>query len=153
SLSYITVMQDDDTLEGTFLDLQPELWNTEGNTLTLWLDPGRIKRDLIPNQEMGVPLATGKKYTLQISSQWKSKEGAALQASYSKTFVASSRDETIPSIEDWSLSLPASGTSQSLKIDLKEALDYSVLMEAVQIFSNEKPLRGTIQLADEERTL
>ena len=41
---------------GTFLDLQPELWNAEGTVLTLWLDPGRIKRDLIPNKELGIPL-------------------------------------------------------------------------------------------------
>lgn len=153
SLAHITVLQNGDTLAGTFLDLQPELWNKEGNTLTLWLDPGRIKRDLIPNQEMGTPLVSGKKYTLHISSDWKSKEGAALQTSYSKTFVSSSRDEIIPSVDDWSLSLPSSGTSQSLKIDLKEALDYSVLMEAVQVYSGDTLVPGTIQLTGEEHIL
>ena len=33
-----------DTIAGTFLDLQPELWNEDNTLLTLWLDPGRIKR-------------------------------------------------------------------------------------------------------------
>src|SRR5687768_10047886 len=48
SLKYITLLRDDrDTLENTFLNLQPELWNADGTVLTLWLDPGRIKRELI----------------------------------------------------------------------------------------------------------
>ena len=40
-----------DTLKNVFLDLQPELWNHDRTMLTLWLDPGRIKRDLQPNRQ------------------------------------------------------------------------------------------------------
>ena len=48
SLDHITLIRSDgDTMKGTFLDLHPELWNAESTVLTLWLDPGRIKRDLI----------------------------------------------------------------------------------------------------------
>ena len=64
-----------DTLSGIFLELLPELWNDEGTLLTLWFDPGRIKRDLIPNQQMGNPLQDGEAYTLHVSGKWKSKNG------------------------------------------------------------------------------
>ena len=37
-------------MKSIFLELENELWNPEHTQLTLWLDPGRIKRDLIPNQ-------------------------------------------------------------------------------------------------------
>ena len=50
STRYVVLVKEGvDTLKGTFLDLQPELWNDDATELTLWLDPGRIKLDLIPN--------------------------------------------------------------------------------------------------------
>lgn len=154
SLTHVTVINRKDTLSRTFLDLQPELWNTGGTVLTLWLDPGRIKRDLIPNQELGTPLKSGEKYILQVSVNWKSAEGIPLLTSYTKTFVAAARDEQIPSTYNWSVKAPPSGTTQALKIDLKESLDYSLLMEAIRIVDAAKdPVQGTIQLMDEERTL
>jgi hypothetical protein len=51
ALQYVHLLNENkDTLHDIFLDLQPELWNKERTALTLWLDPGRIKRDLIPNR-------------------------------------------------------------------------------------------------------
>lgn len=154
SLSYITILNNNDTLTGTFLDLQPELWNPDGTLLTLWLDPGRIKRDLIPNREMGTPLKAQEKYTLTVSSNWKSKDGTSLVTKYTKTFVTASRDEQIPVADHWSIITPSSGTTQALKIDLNESLDYSLLMEAVQVVDSKKnPVVGTTRLVDEEQTL
>ena len=154
ALSFITIMRGSDTLKGTFLDLQPELWNRDGTMLTLWLDPGRIKRDLIPNQEMGTPLKAGEKYTLAISALWKSKEGVPLTSDYSKTFIAFSRDEHMPTIDQWSMSFPSAGSTQPLKINLEEAMDYSVLLESIEIIrAGKNSIGGTIQLTDEEKTL
>ena len=60
SLEYIKLLSlEEDTLLHTFLNLQPELWNAERTVLTLWLDPGRIKRDLQPNKRLGNPLTKG----------------------------------------------------------------------------------------------
>jgi len=153
SLSFITILNNNDTLHGTFLDLKPELWNKEGTVLTLWLDPGRIKRDLIPNKELGNPLKAHEKYTLHVASDWISKEGVPMLISFSKTFVAASRDEQIPTPDQWSLIVPSSGTTESLKVDLKESLDYSLLMESIQVIDEEKnSVLGKIQLANEEST-
>lgn len=154
SLSFITITNDNDTLSGTFLDLNPELWNADGTVLTLWLDPGRIKRDLTPNKEMGNPLKAGLSYTLHISSSWMSKQGTPLKTSYSKHFVTASRDEQSPDPELWNVSAPASGTAAVLRIDLKESLDFSVLMESISILDGGKqPVSGNIQLEHEEQTL
>ena len=60
ALENITVIKNGkDTIPSIFLDLQPELWNKERTILTLWLDPGRIKRDLQPNKKLGLPLELG----------------------------------------------------------------------------------------------
>ena len=54
---YSVIKDDRDTIPASiFLDLDQELWNKERTMLTLWLDPGRIKRDLQPNQKLGSPL-------------------------------------------------------------------------------------------------
>ena len=46
-------------LDEVFLPPEPELWDPEHKRLTMLLDPGRIKRGLVPNLEFGYPLAEG----------------------------------------------------------------------------------------------
>ena len=143
-----------DTLSGIFLELLPELWNDEGTLLTLWFDPGRIKRDLIPNQQMGNPLQDGEAYTLHVSGKWKSKDGLELSESYSKKFVASKRDEIIPDINGWSLITPQSGTVSPLLIAFNDLLDFSLIQSTIQILDeNKKVLAGEIQLMKEEAAI
>jgi hypothetical protein len=60
-----------DTLHDAFLDLQPELWNEDRTVITLWLDPGRIKRDLQPNLKLGAPLQQSEKYRSLFQSNGK----------------------------------------------------------------------------------
>ncbi len=45
-----------------FLELDQELWDPAGVRLTLFLDPGRIKRGLKPREEVGPSLEEGKHY-------------------------------------------------------------------------------------------
>ncbi len=49
---------------GAFLEIDQELWDPELRRLTVLFDPGRIKRDLVPNLQNGVPVVEGHKYTL-----------------------------------------------------------------------------------------
>ena len=154
SLAYVTLLKDDrDTMKGTFLDLQPELWNNEGTVLTLWLDPGRAKRDLTPNKTLGAPLKKGERYTLHILKTWQSQEGIALTSTFKKIFITSLRDDQSPSPAQWKLKVPASGTTEPLEIDLIESLDYSLLNDAVQLFDADRvPVAGMVKLGDEEST-
>jgi len=154
SLNYIFLLDEKgDTLKSTFLDLTPELWNADGTLLTLWLDPGRIKRDLIPNKEMGAPLIQGKEYTLIVSQEWKSKEGAALLSASSKKFVVGSRDEKVPDMSAWVITAPKKETKQPLVITLPEPLDYSLLREAISVYAKDDLVAGMIKLGYKERVL
>jgi hypothetical protein len=143
-----------DTLHDIFLDLKPELWNEEGNTLTIWLDPGRIKRELIPNQRLGNPLQKGKRYTLLVSEGWKDVQGKSLTASYRKDFTVVARDSVSPDIETWHLSLPTINSRRPLEISLNESLDYFLLQETIFILDgNEKILPGKFHITSAETTL
>ena len=44
-----------------------ELWDRSMRHLTVLLDPGRLKRGVGPNRELGPPLKAGRKYTLAIA--------------------------------------------------------------------------------------
>lgn len=140
-----------DTLQDILLDLQPELWNSERTALTLWLDPGRIKRDLIPNRQKGNPLTQGKQYTLVISSEWKSAGGLPLKQSYQKNFNVGAWDSIISQPERWKLQLPAAKTNQAVCIQFNEPLDYFLLQETIRIVdANGKPIVGNIKVINKE---
>ena len=138
SLDHIKLVRNDvDTLPDVFLDLKPELWNREGTQLTLWLDPGRIKRDLQPNRRMGAPLTPGQSYKVVILGSWEDQNGSALQGVYEKDFVVSHRDTLSPDPDDWVLRIPLSGSSNPLEIEFTGPLDYALVQEAIGVYDQE----------------
>lgn len=155
SLAHVTLLNSNkDTLKGVFLDLQPELWNEDQTLLTLWLDPGRIKRDLIPNLEMGAPLEKGESYRLIISEQWKGISVGNLAQSYTKDFTVTARDSISPSPTSWILDTPKSGTIETVSIDFSEALDFSLLQEVFSIKDEaNQPIFGKWEIGLEEKSI
>lgn len=135
-----------------FLDLQPELWNADRTMLTLWLDPGRIKRDLQPNQSMGPPLEQGFTYHLKVNKYWYDTEGERLEWGYIQDYFVGQRDSISPDINRWTFILPKKGTMDPLKINLHESLDYVLLKEAMRITdANGVVLKGDIEVTEKER--
>lgn len=131
---YVVLVKNNiDTIKGAFLDLQPELWNEDRTVLTLWLDPGRIKRDLQPNKLLGAPLQKNAGYQLLVLAPWQDKLGGSLPKTYTKSFVTTGRDSLSPNPLNWKIGAPKSGTIQTLNIDFGEQLDYSLLNETLTI--------------------
>ena len=153
SLNYITLVRDDgDTLKGTFLDLQPELWNADGTVLTLWLDPGRIKRDLIPNKELGTPLRSFEHYTLHVDKLWTSKNGLTLSKNFTKTFFTIQRDDDPPDLATWIVRVPAAGTQTALEVHFPQPLDYFLLKEGITVKNlSGNLIPGEIEIDVEEK--
>jgi len=58
------------TVELPFLEIDEELWNPQMTRLTLFIDPGRIKRGVQPLEEIGPVLENGKHYALIIDAAW-----------------------------------------------------------------------------------
>jgi len=143
-----------DTLHRVFLDLQTELWNNEQTRLTIWLDPGRIKRDLQPNISLGAPLNKGNKYQLVVGSTLSDAEGIALGKIYKKDFIVANRDSTIPNPESWIIRIPKQGTLDVLRVELNEPLDYVLLNKAIRIFDAKgNPIEGKIRTSEKESVL
>lgn len=145
-----------DTMRNVFLDLQPELWDSTGTILTLWLDPGRIKRDLVLNRQLGNPLKKSQHYELVVSGDWKDTHGKALDTLIVKKFTVGPRvDETID-ISKWQLTVSKAGTTNMLVINTGRSLDHYLLQESVWITDvNGKPLDGMSSMtgSDHDRIL
>ena len=131
-LKHIHLVKDGrDTLSAVFLDL--ELWNNERTMLTLWLDPGRIKRDLQPNKQLGPPLIKGSPYQLLIDKDWQDTEGILLKENFQKNFFTSSRDSISPDEKKWTINAPKAGTKEQLVIKFNEPLDHVLAERAISV--------------------
>jgi hypothetical protein len=155
SLRHIRLLKNGhDSVPGVFLDLQPELWSEDGTMLTLWLDPGRIKRDLQPNKALGTPLQNNSHYKLIVDSEWQDRQGAKLKKEFRKSFVVSSRDSLSPDINKWQVVTPLAGTKEAFQIDFKESLDHVLLKECFQLTDKKgNPVKGTMELLQNEAVL
>lgn len=140
-----------DTLVGTFLDLQPELWNEDNTLLTLWLDPGRIKRGLIPNRLLGTPLNEGAHYKIIINSDWRGANRLPLSKSYTKEFYTVVRDSLSPDPRKWKLVIPPANSDESFRIEFGEPMDAVLATEAIQLIGpDRKVVPGRAHLLKEE---
>jgi len=155
ALDFISVTNETDGIDTKpFLRLESELWNRERTVLTLWLDPGRIKTDLIPNREKGLPLVAGKEYTITIDNKWKSIEGAPLKQVYTKKFVVGPRDDKKPDTNEWQLRLQKEDSVKSLHVDFGESLDAFLARETIHIYKlNGTEVKGAFSLLENERVL
>ncbi len=153
SQRYVALVKNEkDTLPGVFLNLQPELWNADRTLLTLWMDPGRIKRDLHPNRLLGAPLQTGVRYQVVVSATWPDEQGAALAQITKKAFLTVNRDSLSPNPARWTIHPPPAGRADSLNVVFDEALDFSLLTETLRVLDEAgNPVRGEWQLGDEEK--
>ena len=110
-------------IELPFLEIPQELWDPAGQRLTLLLDPGRIKRDLVPNREEGPPLRRGETFELAIDAAWLDAKGAPLVEAYLKTFEVVEADRQSPEPGEWVLSPPSPSTREPLRVRFDEPLD------------------------------
>lgn len=93
-------------VEKPFLEITPPLWDKHQRRLTLWFDPGRIKRHLSPNENMGPPLEENKNYTLVISQNAADAFGRKLQRDFEKHFATSLNDREKPDPSKWEMIFP-----------------------------------------------
>jgi hypothetical protein len=136
-----------------FLLLDQELWDVDMKTVTLLLDPGRIKRGLRPNMEMGTALKRNETYTLVVESGWKDQYGLQTETTTRKTFVSAPADRTKLSITTWDLTPP--GTADGVVVlNVGENLERILFSDAVRIINGlGHTVRGKIILDEHESML
>jgi hypothetical protein len=110
-----------------------ELWNRDYTRLTLIFDPGRIKRGVKPNMDLGPVLVEGKRYTLIIEREFKDANGRLLAEPFRHEFAVGADERRGLDTALWKLSQPKAGTRDPLVIRFDRPLDYALLNGAVQV--------------------
>ena len=137
-----------------FLELDEELWSTDGNRLTVLFHPGRVKRELVPREELGPILEEGRTYTLSISGTWKDTEGRPILGGFSKTFTAGPPDESPVDPAVWVLIPPRAGSDSPLILRLPKSLDHAMLGRVVWVADAKgERVPGTLTVGGGERVL
>jgi hypothetical protein len=120
-------------VEDPFLPLDAEFWNADRTRFTVFFDPGRQKRGILPNQQMGRSLIEGRSYTLVVAREWPDAQGLPLKAEFRRVFRVGPPDERPLDQGTWRLDPPRAGTRDPLTVTFPEPLDHGLLMRAVGV--------------------
>jgi hypothetical protein len=135
-----------------FLEIAEELWDKTNTRLTLLLDPGRIKRGLVPREEDGPILVAGQAYRFRVMADWPDAEGAPLVSEVVKEFKVSGQDTTQPAPTEWKIVTPRAGSKSPIVIDLLEPLDHAIVARGIRVFDAKGlAIDGEVVLARQER--
>lgn len=138
-------------VELPFLELQEELWDPEGKRLTVLFDPGRIKRGLAPNREVGPPIVQGRRYTLVIDATWPDAEGRPLKEGFLRSFAVKPAERRPVSLGTWRVTAPSAGSTQALTVVFPRPMDRALLDRLIEVLEAAGlPLEGSIQVDLEE---
>ncbi|HUS33928.1 MAG TPA: Ig-like domain-containing protein [Verrucomicrobiae bacterium] len=130
-----------------FLEIDEELWDPTMTRLTLFLDPGRIKRGVKPLEEIGPALEIEKSYTLWIARDWKDAKGAPLKTGFEKSFKVVAPDREPPNPLRWKITAPKSKTRDALIVAFDEPLDHALAQRVLRIADSKGALvQGTVKL-------
>ncbi|MEN9573914.1 MAG: hypothetical protein RL514_1769 [Verrucomicrobiota bacterium] len=120
-------------VELPFLELAEELWSPDMMRLTLFIDPGRIKREVKPLEEIGPALVAGQRFLLVIGSGWKDANGHRLKQVFVKRFTVGPPDREPPDPHRWGYQAPPIRTREPLAIDLAEPLDSALALRMIHV--------------------
>ncbi len=136
-----------------FLEVGEELWDPGMRRMTLFFDPGRIKRGLRPHLEAGPPLRQGASYTLVVDPGWRDAKGRPLASGFEKAFTVSAPDREALSTAEWSLDGPTAGSREPVVLSFPRPLDHGLLQRVVRVLdAHGEPLAGEVEIGNKERS-
>ncbi len=131
------VRQDASTITGALLDL--ELWSPDRRTLTLLLDPGRVKTGLIAHDIDGWALRPGERVALRVAGriehQWTVSAGGCM----------------VPDINTWRIDAPRAGTNRPLTVVFPGQIDTQSRDLIAVVDESGQRIEGESRLIDAER--
>jgi hypothetical protein len=154
---HITLHNDTDRrlIDLPFLELDEELWSPDRTRFTLLIDPGRIKREVKPREDLGPALEVGKTFTLRIAKDWLDVDDQPLRAEYRKTFTVSKADREPVDPTKWTIAAPTAKSREALRVTLPKPHDAGLLQRLVWLERhdqrNGQRIEGGVTLSQFER--
>lgn len=128
--SHIRLVRDDGkVVELPFLEIDQELWSPDQRRLTVLFDPGRIKRGVTPQVEMGEVLEPGRGYTLVVGREMPDATGQPLASEFRRQFrVAPPLREGVDA-KKWKLT----AAQDLLTVEFDRPLDWALLQHVLSV--------------------
>ena len=137
---------------GAFLPVDGDFWNGDRTRYTLFLDPGRVKRGILPNEQMGRPMLSGRRYTLRIDSTWRDARGLPLAAAFAHTLRAGPAELEPVRLAQWRIEPPSANGTTRLVVRFPKALDHGLLRRALGVeTASGASVDGRIEIEPGER--
>ena len=133
-VDYIRLLDEDGhVVADPFLPLDLALWNGDRTRYTLLFDPGRVKRGILPNEQMGRSISTGRTYTLVIDREWRDASGLPLIEPFSRQFGVGPPENRGIDLSEWHVATPSAETHDPLVVSFRRPLDYALLQRALVV--------------------
>ena len=137
-----------------FMEFKQELWSADGKRLTILFDPGRIKRGVSTNMELGPALLEGNKYQLTISGAWQDVHGQKLSVQTTKEFVVVSAYRQHIKVNDLEIQKPEANSDDVLNIHCNRIMDHALVQSMILIEDENKTLiTGHWETSKEEKII
>jgi hypothetical protein len=134
-------------VKDALLEMDVDLWNDDRTRCTVFFDPGRVKRGIRPNRELGRALKAGRRYAIVVDAAWKDQWGQPLKAAFRHEFTAGPPVERGISTADWRVMAPAAGTQDAVAIAFAWPLDHGLLQRTLGILAADgKPVAGEVRV-------
>jgi hypothetical protein len=133
-------------IPGAVLPLDYEFWTTDHTRFTVFFDPGRVKKGILPNQQMGRPLEAGHTVTLVVDAAWRDAQGQPLKAGYRRQFRVAAPDEQPLDTAAWRIQSPAQGSRAPVAATFPRALDRGLLRRALNVTRDGETVEGEITI-------
>jgi hypothetical protein len=122
-----------EALAGAILPMDPELWDPGRRRLTLLLDPGRIKRGLLPHTQAGYPLTSGRRVALVIDQAFPDATGTPLAARAVREYTVGSAIRQRVSPGGWRIGHPERGTRRPVRVHFDRPMDHALVHRCLTI--------------------
>ena len=131
-------------IEGAVLPLEYEFWSPDHKRFTIFFDPGRVKKGILPNLQMGRPLEVGRSVTLVIKREWPDENGLPLKEEFRRVLRVGPTDLEPLDTSTWRIHSPAAGSRDGMVVTFPEPLDHGLLMRALGVTRDGKEVDGAI---------
>jgi len=131
-------------IPGAFLPLDYEFWSPDHTRFTAFFDPGRVKAGILPNQQMGRALRTGRSVTLVIGHEWRDQYGRPLKEDFRRVLRVGPAEDQPLDTASWRIQPPAAGGRDSLIVSFPKPLDHALLMRALGVRREDAAVEGDV---------
>jgi len=101
--------------------------------LTVFFDPGRVKRGVGPNVTLGRAIVQGRRYAIAVDAGWPDANGQTLAAGFRREFTAGPAAYEALRTADWRVEAPAAGSRAAVVVTFPAPLDRPLLERAIGV--------------------